>query len=335
MSDLGKLEQIKNLRTVWADEARDFTPWLAKEENLALVGETLNFGADWLELLETEANVGRFFADIVCQDTSREDHIVLIENQFGHSDHDHLGKLLTYAAGRKAKTIIWIAEHIRDEHRAAIDLLNSATNDEYQFFALEIELWKIGSSPIAPRFSVIAKPNDWSRNLAKTARASSASNLTELKKTYIDYWTSFKEYMGNHSQLRCQKPSPQHWMFIPIGRSNFTLTASLNSREQWIQACLEFHGDDGTAFFNIMKQQQPQIENEAKFDLSWEELPSRKGARIQVRKMGTNPTDRDSWPEQSAWLVEKLTHLHELFHKRIKNLDLSQQDAVDETGSKR
>lgn len=322
MSSLGKLKQIKDLRSVWPDEARDFSPWLAQEENLALIGETLNFGGDWLELLETEANVGRFRADIVCQDTSREDHIVLIENQFGHSDHDHLGKLLTYAAGRKAKTIIWIAEHIRDEHRAAVDLLNEATDDQYQFFALEIELWKIGDSQIAPRFGIVAKPNDWSRNITKTVRRTADGNLTELKRTYIDYWTAFKEYLGDHSQLRCQKPSPQQWMYLPIGRSYFTLTASLNTQESWIQAFLEFHGDNGTQFFNAMKQQQTQIDAESEFELTWDELPNRKGAKILVKKTGVIPTDQKSWEEQHKWLVEKLNHLYVLFHKRVKYLEL-------------
>lgn len=322
MSNLGKLEQVKELRNVWADEARHFTPWLAEEKNLALIGETLNFGSDWLELIETEAKVGRFSADIVCRDTGRDEHIIVIENQFGSSDHDHLGKLLTYAAGRKAKTVIWIAETIRDEHRAAIDLLNEATDDEYQFFALEIELWKIGDSPVAPRFNIIAKPNDWSRNITKSVRRAVDENLTELKRTYIDYWTTFKEYLGDHSQLRCQKPSPQQWMHLPIGRSNFTLTASLNTQESWIQACLEFHGDNGTKFFKVMKQQQSQIDAESEFDLTWDELPSRKGARILIKKAGTIPTNREGWEAQNKWLVEKLNHLYVLFHQRVKELEL-------------
>ncbi len=322
MSNLGKLEQIKDIRSIWADEARDFTPWLSQGENLALIGETLNFGSDWLELVETEANVGSFFADIVCRDTSRDDHIVLIENQFGHSDHDHLGKLLTYAAGRKAKTIIWIAEHIRDEHRAAIDLLNDATDDQYQFFALEIELWKIGGSPLAPRFSIIAKPNDWSRIVARSSRRITDGNLTELKQTYLDYWTAFKEYLGDHSQLRCQKPSPQQWMYLPIGRSYFTLTANLNTKESWIQAFLEFHGENGTRFFKAMLQQQHQIEKETELDLVWDELPGRKGAKILVKKSGVIPSDRENWGDQHKWLVEKLNQLYAIFHQRVKKLEL-------------
>ncbi len=322
MTILGKLVQVKELRNVWRDEARDFSPWLSKEENLALIGETLNFGSDWLELVETEAKVGRFSADIVCRDTGRDDHIIVIENQFGSSDHDHLGKLLTYAAGLKSKTVIWIAEIIRDEHRAAIDLLNDATDDDFQFFALEIELWKIEDSLIAPRFNIIAKPNDWTRSLAKSTRSASSSNLTELKRSYIEYWSTFKEYLGKNSNLRCQKPSPQQWMYLPIGRSKFTLTANLNTRESWIQAFLEFHGDDGTAHFKAMQLQQDEIDAEAHFKLNWEELPNRKGAKIIVRKVGVDPTDKDSWAEQHEWLVEKLNHLYELFHLRIKHLDI-------------
>lgn len=326
MSELGKLERIKNVKSQWADEAKNFTPWIANEGGLSLIGETLNFGSDWLELIQTEASVGPFRADIVCKDTGRDEHIIVIENQFGASDHDHLGKLLTYAAGRKAKTVIWIAETIRDEHRAAVDLLNDATDDEYQFFALEIELWKIGNSPVAPRFNIIAKPNDWTRTITKSTRSSSLENLTDLKKTYIDYWSSFKEYLGNHSQLRCQKPSPQQWTYIPVGKSHFTLTAALNTQKSWIMAALDLHGKVGAQYFELLKQQQEEIDAESDFKLNWEELPTRKGARISIKKNGVIPTDTKSWEEQHKWLVDKLNHMYDLFHTRIKELDLTHLD---------
>lgn len=329
MSDLGKLERVKTLTDVWPSEPRDFTPWLSQEANLALIGETLGFGADWLELVETEANVGAFRADIVCRDTGYDDQFVLIENQYGSSDHDHLGKLLTYAAGRKAKTVIWIAEVIRDEHRAAIDLLNDATDDSYQFFALEIELWRIGDSPVAPRFNIIAKPNEWTRTVIKSARNSSISNLTVLKQTYIEYWTAFKIQLTENSFLRCQKPSPQQSMYMPIGRSGFTLTANVNTQQSWMQASLEFRGNNGTKFYNLMRMQQDDISQSSKYTLTWEELPTRKGARVGFKKAGVVPTNHDDWTSQHTWLIDRLNHLHDLFHDRVKRLDLDQYDADD------
>lgn len=325
MSALGQLIQIKDLRSQWADEARDFTPWLAQSDNLALIGETLGFGHDWLEVVEVEASVGRFSADILCKDTASDDHFVIIENQFGKTDHDHLGKLLTYAAGRKAKTVIWIAEHVRDEHRAAIDLLNDATSDDYQFFALEIELWQIGESAIAPRFSIIAKPNEWARATKQAAKKRTTANLSELQKTYAEYWTDFKALLEDTTIIRAQKASPQQWIYMRLGRAKFSLTANVNSQQKFIQAQLELHDSEGGLFFKLLERQRAQIDAMCPFPLEWEELPNRKGSRISIQRDG-DPVNQSDWPDQHAWLVEKLTVLYGLFHDRIKELDLDDLD---------
>lgn len=137
---LDRLQQL-DVRNAWVNEASEFTPWLARQENLDLLGETLGLS---LEPESVEQEVGSFRADIVCRDTNVES-TVLIENQLVSSDHDHLGKLLTYAAGLNAKTVIWVVTQIRDEHRAALDWLNAITPDDYRFFGLEIELWRIGT----------------------------------------------------------------------------------------------------------------------------------------------------------------------------------------------
>ena len=324
MTDLGKLIQIKNLRDFWPDEARHFTPWLAKEDNLALIGETLGFGRDWLELVELEAVVGRFSADILCQDTGSEDSFVIIENQFGQTDHDHLGKLLTYAAGRKAKTVIWISEYIRDEHRAALELLNDATSEDYQFFALEIELWKIGDSAVAPRFSVIAKPNEWSRTAKTMTRRATAEGLSDLKKQYVRYWAAFRQMLADKSDLRAQKASPQQWIHMPIGRAHFTLTANVNSREKWIMAQLELHQDDAAGYFELLERDRKAIDEECPFELTWEALPHRKSARISVKRSNTDPTAEEMWEDQHTWLVERLVTLRDVFRDRVHALELDE-----------
>ena len=169
MSELGRLERI-NLKDIWAHEAQDFTPWLAEETNLTLLSDTL--GID-LEVEAVEQNVGPFRADILCKDTL-SDRWVLIENQLEQTDHGHLGQLMTYAAGLDAVTIVWIAARIRDEHRAAMDWLNEITDSEVRFFALEVELWRIGTSPAAPKFNVVSKPNDWSRSTQAAKKAVAA-----------------------------------------------------------------------------------------------------------------------------------------------------------------
>ncbi len=148
---LGRLESV-DLRTTWTSEWNDFTPWLAKPENLKLLAETV--GLD-LEFESVEKNVGPFRADILCKDTL-DNSWVLIENQLERTDHTHLGQLLTYAAGLETVTIIWIAQRFTEEHRATLHWLNEITSDRFAFFGLEIELWKIGNSPVAPKFNVVS-----------------------------------------------------------------------------------------------------------------------------------------------------------------------------------
>lgn len=154
--NLGKLERV-DLREVWTKEHEDFTPWLA--ENLHVLSDAI--GVE-MELETQEKNVGSFRADIVATDINTGNRI-LIENQLERTDHGHLGQLITYASGLKAATIIWTAYQFTDEHIAALDWLNSITDDSVQFYGLQIELWKIDVS-IAPKFNVVCKPNSWLKN---------------------------------------------------------------------------------------------------------------------------------------------------------------------------
>src|SRR6266851_7290979 len=147
---LGRLEQVEDLRTTWISESSDFTPWLAEPENLKLLGEAV--GID-LEFEAQEKGVGPFRADILCKNTL-DSSWVLIENQLERTDHTHLGQLLTYAVGPETVTIIWIAKRFAEEHRATLDWLNQITSDRFNFFGLEVELWRIEDSPIAPKFNM-------------------------------------------------------------------------------------------------------------------------------------------------------------------------------------
>ena len=172
--NLGRLEQVK-LREAWESESQDFTPWLAQAENLKVLSETLNME---LETEGQEERVGPFRADLLCRDTDG-DSWVLIENQLGRTDHTHLGQLLTYAAGLQTATIIWVAATFTDEHRAALDWLNDITDERFRFFGLEIELWRIGDSPAAPKFNIVSKPNEWIRAVSRTTRYPKVIDFTE------------------------------------------------------------------------------------------------------------------------------------------------------------
>lgn len=219
MSTLGNLESV-NIRDVWQGEASHFTPWLAREENLGALGEVLAMS---LEPVSTETPVGSFYADIVCKNVNDES-TVLIENQLEKTDHRHLGQIFTYAAGLDAVTIIWVSPQFTEEHRAAIDWLNRITLDNFSFFAVEIELWRIGDSAPAPKFNIVAKPNDWTRAMRRkrpdSGTGSSSSQSSELGLQQITFWEGFQDYLSSaQSPIRCQKAGTRHWMWHSIGRT--------------------------------------------------------------------------------------------------------------------
>ena len=209
---LGKIRKI-DLRDVWASESSDFTPWLAKEENIAMLGDAI--GMD-LEVESQEKSVGPFRADILAKDLATN-HYVLIENQLELTNHNHLGQIMTYAAGLDAFSIVWIAKAFTEEHRAALDWLNRITDENINFFGIEVEVIQIGDSLPAPQFNFVAKQNDWTKSVKSSA---SSGELTETKVKQQEYWTEFSDYVLKiGSPFKVQKPAPQHWTIIAMGRS--------------------------------------------------------------------------------------------------------------------
>ena len=168
---LSRLDAV-DLRDVWDTEAQHFTPWLAEEDNLRLLGATLRMG---LEIEGVEISGEGFRADILCK--NEDGTHVLIENQLGETDYSHLGQILTYAAGLNVQTVIWIAKKFKDEHRAALDRLNEITDEHYQYFGVEIKVWKIGDSARAPQFEVVSSPNNWRRVVSRNRQREINKNL--------------------------------------------------------------------------------------------------------------------------------------------------------------
>ena len=296
---LGRLEKV-DLRKVWANEARDFTPWLAREENISRLSEAI--GID-LEVEDTEKAVGSFSADILCQEAN-SDHRVLIENQFGKTDHDHLGKLITYAAGLDAVTIIWISSNIRDEHRAALDWLNDNTTRNIKFLGIEIELYRIGNSPIAPNFKIVSRSNEWT----KTTRQSSDLSIIRL-----EYWTVFCDLVEQKGEFKPAKPR-DNWISHSI-LPNYQLDMGNDSIRKTIHINVTLGSDGGDKFDNLFNDKEI-IEREIGQSLDWR----KQGFRIYLRKPGSDVKDKDSWAEQHDWLYEKLQLFHKVFTKRIQNL---------------
>ena len=313
---LGKLERVE-LRTVWNNEATDFTPWLSKLENLAALSETL--GMD-LETTGTEQSVGAYRADLLCKDAF-SGNAVLIENQLEKTNHSHLGQILTYSAGLGVKTVVWIASRFTDEHRAAMDYLNEITEEGYSFFGLEVELWKIGNSAPAPKFNIVSRPNTWAKNVRESNQQH--GELTEVKKHQLAYWTSFKEFMdARKSAVRCQNGSPQHWVNMSIGKSGFWLTARVNSLKSIISADFRFKTPTSKALFHQFYSDKEAIEKEFGGELEWFELPEGKESYVTVTKNKADFRNEGDWDSQFTWLAERLEKLDNVFRKRVKKVDI-------------
>jgi Domain of unknown function (DUF4268) len=331
MAQLGKLEKI-DLREIWRTEAQDFTPWLAREDNIAILSETL--GLD-LEVEAQERNVGPFRADILCKDLD-DNSWVLIENQLERTDHNHLGQLLTYASGLTAVTIIWIAAQFTEEHRAALDWLNEITDEKFQFFGLEVELWRIGDSPAAPKFNVVSKPNQWSRSISKASKRIESEAMTEFKQLQLEYWTALNARLEGHAYLRRRKPYPQHWHNFTLGRSGFLLGALINSREQTIGMELYIDSEDPKAHFHLLKNERAQIEAEIGAELEWRELPAKRACRVLLFRKNSDVTNKANWPEQHAWLQNHAEKFHQAFASRVRVLNANDfvpdEDVEDSVG---
>jgi len=311
---MGKLEPV-DLRAFWKDEARDFTPWLAEEANLATLSETLCLD---LEIEDSEVAVGAYKADLVARDPSSRQTVV-IENQLGKTDHDHLGKILTYASGLNAGVIVWIAREFTEEHRQAVDFLNEKASANLRCFGVEIKLWRIGDSLPAPQFEIVAGPNEYRTQVTR--------QLTPAQTLYVDFWNAFRQYCMDHKTLlSLRKASPQHWLSIAVGRTGFELSLTLSTLKRRIGCELYLSGQKATRAFHLLAKDKQRIEEELG-PLKWMELPDGQDCRIVRFKQPVDLRDQANWEQAHAWLKDQAEHFHRTFSPRIKALP-----SLDEVG---
>lgn len=302
--NLDTLVEIKDLRTIWPHEATDFTPWLGNEENISLLGDTVGLE---ISVGETESAVGDFNVDIFATETGTGRRII-IENQLEDTDHDHLGKLITYTAGKDASIIIWIVKHAREEHRAAIEWLNNNTGDEISFFLLEVKLFKIGNSKPAVKFEVIEKPNDWT----KTVRQADA--LTETEQLRLEYWNAFNDFAFTDDDFSGafskKKATHDHWMSFSIGSSEYHLNIlQVRSRKR---LTVEFYISDNKDLYHEAFRHKEDIERLAGMKFDWRELPEKKASRVLIEK-AVNFEKRDEWQKQFRWAMDTLIKMKNAF----------------------
>ena len=186
---IGEIEEV-DLRQAFAHEAATFTPWLAKPENLQRLGDAVGIHLDPVSI---EASTGTFRTDIVARN-SEDDGLVIIENQFARSDHDHLGKALTYLATKAAdgaKCVIWIAERFADEHRAVLDWLNDRTDPDIRFFGITPKLLRVSGGRPGLRFEVVVAPNE----AIKASKRAGFVVSDYVKEKRRAYWPIFTEVL--------------------------------------------------------------------------------------------------------------------------------------------
>ena len=300
MVKFGKLEAVP-IREGWPHEDSEFTPWLAGEENLASLAQEI---AMELELVETESHVGTFRTDILAR-RAGTDETVVIENQFGKTDHSHLGQLLTYAAGAGtegagAKTVVWIAERFTEPHRAAIDWLNQCTEPGIRFFGLELQLWRIGESALAPKFNLVCQPNNWQKKLTqKTAAAVSESGLF-----YQEFWAAFIDFCGGSTFLRLPQAPPRHWLGTSIGRSGFSVNLTASTRRGRMECQLWIEGKAAKAAFAKLMARRETIVSVLGSEVIFDEMPGRGPCKI-YEVMSGDVSDRSQWPQIHRWLKER------------------------------
>lgn len=301
---LGKLEEINDLRSVWATEAGHFTPWLAKDENIAELGDAL--GLD-ITVEEIESNVGDFRVDIFASETNNGRKIV-IENQLEDTNHDHLGKLITYATGKSANIIVWLVKQAKPEHSAAINWLNKYTTEEIGFFLCEIKLYKIGESDPAVKFEVIEKPNNWSKGVQKMA------NAKPIEQQRHEYWTAFKNYATNNTdfnkQFKVRNPSTDHWMNFSIKTSSCHISVSQIAKRNAIS--VEVYIPDNKELYQHFLKHKDEIQQKTGVEYEWKELPEKKASRIIIEE----PFDlrnQGEWPKQFDWIISQMIKMKSAF----------------------
>lgn len=304
--NLAKLQKI-DLRDVWSIEP-DFTNWLAQKENLDLLSEEI--GVD-IKPIKTEANVGNFKVDILAEEESSGRKII-IENQLEDTNHDHLGKIITYASGYDAEIIIWVVRDVREEHQRAIEWLNEHTDEKTGYFLIKIELWQIEGSSPAPKFDVLVSPNEW----AKAIKASPAGGeLSGTKLQQLDFWTKFKgSVRAKDTHIRLQTPRPQHWYDVSMGSSEAHVALTINSRENLL-GC-EIYISKNKELFNFLQEHREEIEKKIGEQAEW--VNAAVASRIKIKKEVSDIFSQSEAENYFVWLYEKTVLFQKVFGKHFR-----------------
>ena len=285
---LGKLKEI-DIRDVWQHEQHDFSKWLASEENIQELGDVLNLS---LTDIETEKFVGNYRCDILCKDEITG-KTVLIENQLEATNHDHLGKIITYASGLDASVVVWIVSSARPEHASAIEWLNKHTDNELAFFLIEVHAYRIGNSEPAPQFKIIEQPNDFVKTVKTIAQG---TGLSESEKKRLEFWNMFNDVLEERGKpFNKRKASTDHWYSVAMGSSECHISIDLVNKEHKIRVGVWIA--DNKDLFDMLYLHKEEIEEICKIKLTWDRLDNRKASLVCTYIKGLDFDKQDNYAE--------------------------------------
>ena len=316
-------------RQVWPDEARDFTPWLY--ENIDELGSALG-----LPLIpnDYEVAVGKYSLDILATDDS-ENRRVVIENQLGRSDHNHLGQLMTYAADSEENAlVVWVAPEFEVEHLRALDWLNRKADSTARFFGVIVEVWSIDNSPPAPLFRLARAPEGWNRRRPTDSRPPTSERMGR----YRDFFQKLIDVLREeHRFTSAQKARPDGLYVFSSGQREFKYWASfIENQRARIDLRIESGGRDlNVALFEKLKLEQEHIELDFEEALEWDEMEGSRGCRVAISRPGSIDDDEEHQQQLRVWMVENLLKFKEVFSERLRSLTpyirqvLQEQTTID------
>lgn len=308
MAQLGKLKEV-SIRDVWPHEQFDFSKWLAQEDNIQELGDTLNLS---LTDIETEKFVGSYRCDILGKD-ELTGKMVLIENQLEPTNHDHLGKIITYASGLDASVVIWIVESARDEHASAIEWLNKHTSDELAFFLVEVHAYTIGDSLPAPYFKIIEQPNDFTKTVKSISKSGDLSGTQEAR---LDFWTKLNDVLeANGKPFNKRKASTDHWYEVAVGTSQGHISIDLVNKEHRVR--VGFWIGDNKELFDSLYQNREAIESDFGNELVWDRLDNKKASFVCTYIKGLDFRKQDNYPDLMQQIIDTVVKLRDVIKKHL------------------
>jgi len=305
---IGKLEEV-DIRELWKHEQYDFSEWLSKKENIENLNDILGLT---LVDISKETYVGSYRCDLFAKDETTGIKVI-IENQLEMSNHDHLGKIITYASGLGAKVVVWIVKEAREEHRSAIEWLNNNTNSNINFFLIEIHAYKIGNSDNAPMFQVIEQPNDFIKN-NKSINSNDTMNKSQSQR--LEFWNQFNNVLIERGKpFNVRKATTDHWYNVAIGTSDAHIDITLVNKDSVIG--VELYITDNKELFDKLYQKKAEIENDLGFKLDWRRLNNSKASRIVTFIKGLNFDDHSNYNELINKTIDLAVLMRDTFKKYI------------------